>query len=932
MIAIYLDGKQLDTAQDTSIGLTVSLTNVTDVGSTKGSYTKSIKIPATPDNRRAFGFADEILSADYFNNAEHTARIEQDGIELVAGKAYLDNVEQSLTSGYFNMQIVGNDFGWAINIRNKKLNELSADKNFSQFARYALQTDAQRANAFFALIDHGCWWQEEDSDTRTDGATKIRRGWAVQADLVPFVNIAGVLRIIFGGYSIKSPERLMTNFFATLYMTGAYANQDKAGVLSDDNDFEVTGENLDNGDKDGVVSITIEQWSTPSEPIDIPVLTHIEEDKQHRITLTGSKEARDLQAWFTPSQECNVQFRVKGKYETTLGWGLDWYIFDKANKILTARATLSTPIFADTLYSNGEMLTQFRITDSDEWAARYRLNGHEAGKAEFLRDGANLKSDGYLSNWREKCPPEQMCLLYAELSNPELFEEAGYLIVYLGYDEFGVRAIPTTKAIADKMFFVGAQQIRYVITSNRALTIIPYFKGKDGNIYVQWYFTNYESKNSSGNGYQTIANESIEGFYKYDPSIYGAHIKAANMGTAKVWGISQNQRLTFASDKIPTTTFTVPTTDPTALTIGVSSTQCGDLSTNCPHFILTNVEYDKNNDAWSWDYGAETLTVYGSEECSVVPKFGTIPPKFGTNLSLNDVAGDTDVATFLKAVFQLANIRILTNPDTKTVTLITGKAFYTDDEVDWSDRVDLSKSITIKTLCEDIGTKYTLGYQSNSPAIEEYNDRHDEPYAEYSYDLPTKADDNTTDNDNPVFNPAMFTEAKEIFDAQTNDAPLLNLHARDTEQTIEDVDYDWARTIVKENNTGGKIETVTINTRGVIADYEQPSLSFGAIGEGRSLFFGDTMDGIEPVEGLHQYYDTYARMYRTGKRITCYCRIEPQELEAIRKYGTHPTLNFRSRYKIRIGSEDILCRLESIDNYEPKNASQKCTFIYFIEK
>ena len=258
MIKVFLDGNELDFAEDTSIALTVSITNVTDVGSTKGAYTRTIKIPATQTNRMRFGFADEVLSADAFNNAEHTARIEQDGIELIEGKAYLDNVELADTEGYFSMQIVGNDFGWIENVRNKKLNELSEEKDFGQFARYSLLTPAQRKCAFFALTDSGCWWQEADSTTRTDGATQMRRNWAVQADLVPFVNIDSVLRKVFTGYTVEYGIGLQWTM-ERLFMTGAYANQDKTGVLQDDNDFTLTSDKMDNQDDDGNLKITISQ-------------------------------------------------------------------------------------------------------------------------------------------------------------------------------------------------------------------------------------------------------------------------------------------------------------------------------------------------------------------------------------------------------------------------------------------------------------------------------------------------------------------------------------------------------------------------------------------------------------------------------------------------------------------------------------------------
>ena len=915
MIKVFLDGNELDFAEDTSIALTVSITNVTEVGSTKGAYTRTIKMPATQNNRMRFGFADEVLSADAFNNANHTARIEQDGVELIEGKAYLDNVELADTEGYFSMQIVGNDFGWIENVRNKKLNELSDDKDFGQFARYSLLTPAQRKCAFFALTDSGCWWQEADSATRTDGATQMRRNWAVQADLVPFVNIDAVLRKVFTGYTVTYGIGLQWTM-ERLFMTGAYANQDKTGVLQDDNDFTLTSDKMDNQDDDGNVKITISH-SEGDEARELPVLTTIDEDEHSRITFTGSAESRNLLAHFTPTRECNIVFNVKGKYQTTLGWGLEGAVLgDKSIAI----ATLATPVFANTEFFNGEKFVQYDITDSAEWEARYALNGTE-GDDEFQQEGVEFTGDDVIRNWQTICPPDKMCVVCADISNPENFSEAGYMIMYDGTETYGHAFIPTTKTIEKRTFFIASQIYHYHIpNSGRYLSIVPCLKGTDGELYVQRYCRLYKvDKYVAG-----LFVSSWGTIYFRKMSKIGDEWKSGavtkDLGTAQVWAVSDNQRLTFGQSVIPTTTYHLTTDEPTPLWLGVGCTNAYDMGTSVKNF---------NGEA-----GAESLTVYGTSQCSVSPKFGVIPPVFGAKLSLNDIAGDIDVSQFLKSVFQLFNVRVLTDPQRKTVHLIGGNRFYTDDVVDWTNRVDTSKTINIETLCEDIGKKYTLAYQSSSPAVEEYNDRHAKPYGEYSYDLPTKANDDTTENTNPVFNPALFTDAKEIFEAQQNDAPLLNLHARDTKIGVEDVEFEYPHTLVKvmgDYRVG--YSTDTINTRGVIADYQQPRLSFEEGGDSYTLTFNDVVgDETEQIRGLRLYYDTYAQMYRTGKRITCYCAVEPQEIDAIRKYGTHPTLNFRSRYKIRINNEDILCRLESIDNYEPKNASHKCKFIYFIEK
>lgn len=107
--------------------------------------------------------------------------------------------------------------------------------------------------------------------------------------------------------------------------------------------------------------------------------------------------------------------------------------------------------------------------------------------------------------------------------------------------------------------------------------------------------------------------------------------------------------------------------------------------------------------------------------------------------------------------------------------------------------------------------------------------------------------------------------------------------------------------------------------RGLIHNYVQPI--FSVKDDKESISFGG-------AEGLHKYYDKQVDIWNYGKRITCYCRVEPQEIESLRKADTS-VVDFRSRFKLKIDGEDIYCRLESIENYEPQNATHKCTFIFF---
>ena len=114
-----------------------------------------------------------------------------------------------------------------------------------------------------------------------------------------------------------------------------------------------------------------------------------------------------------------------------------------------------------------------------------------------------------------------------------------------------------------------------------------------------------------------------------------------------------------------------------------------------------------------------------------------------------------------------------------------------------------------------------------------------------------------------------------------------------------------------------------VGCRGVITDYLQPNFTAVDKVANRSVSFAD----MEGVQGLHKHYDKQVEAWNYGKRITCYCRIYPHEIDSLRKPNTSD-VDFRSRFLLDINGENIYCRLESIENYEPQNVTHKCSFLY----
>ena len=894
MIEIRLDGQTLDVAENTSIGLTLHIDDIADPTSAKSSFSQSIDLPKTPRNVQVFLGCEEVLSPDIFNHSEHTASIFEDGIELISGKAYYEGASEE----YYTLQIVGNEFEWLERIRDKKLNEIDEEK-VSQFTRYAIADDDERRRIFFALVNHGCWWQEGEEQT-------VLRKWATYADLIPFVSLSTILDSIFKGY-----ELIFTGWNPDLkYITGEWRKAENADVIAEDNTFEVkcTGNNISTIDEESLLSgvgVTISDDSPEAqycEPFDT-----VEEDENGCISveeknvsyiygefdgeeLVGKTEtATHRNLTFTPTEDLTTSFVMRLKYAS------DFLI--KNNDV----------IFADTVYFNGEKVAQFSIKDSTTFAemnAGAPLNDEKFMKAVFPETLPPIEQGGEIS-------AEDMQAFYLELSNPELYEAVVQVSVYTTREDghriarYRDDQVISTN-IASKMLF------RAACTFDREGDIIFNLGTNSRDEFKTRATIGLRTRNGNvvviGDNERAFQRWQIEWVSRGDLSNEVARIRyvqtrdadlsALKTATVKLYKFSDSEQITIDTTLL-TTAYSIAGETPLSVGFGCSKSS-------------------------KLEAGTDKLAVIVAEDSSLSTKFNNVLP-YGYQVSLNDVGGEALATNVLKSIMQLYNLRIYTNPDDKKVYIAPHYAFYRNDVVDWRNRIDIDKGVSVSDIGSEIGNKVQLRYQATNPAIEYYNNRHTKPYASYEQPLKSVATKQTKVVENPVFNAPMLVPQRDIFEEGVDN--MLTFATATTRNTIADIDYDLPRTVVLIAESGVSADPTDwltyVPTTGILAEYEQPLMRIADPDMGDTLDFDDRND----VGGLYYNYSQTFDTWNYGKRIRCYCRVLPQEIESLRKAGTS-VVDFRSRFLLHINGEDIYCRLESIENYEPQNATHKCTFIY----
>lgn len=523
---------------------------------------------------------------------------------------------------------------------------------------------------------------------------------------------------------------------------------------------------------------------------------------------------------------------------------------------------MGKPYFADELYAS--------VAESFPFAQFRFEDSLEWGGKTLLNKGDYYKriyTRHTGSSFDKDLSPSNMPLCYVEVENPEQYESIGYIFqyYYMGgintSDDFLRKAYRPTCLSVTNSQIVRTNQSDASDWNGRDRFILGIYPALRGKDGLLYVY------NQPNTDYGNAPTEGV-----------------------KVYTLSEDQHLTFdVALKTPVKSYSTSSHTISNLLFGSSSYSSG-------------------------------ITVYGTAGGSLKPSFEWGVP-IRESVKLSDVGGDALAEDMLRSIMQLYNLIIYTNPKTKQVHLYSFADFWNNNIVDWSGRIDLDSDISVSAMSDTIGKSVTLQYADCSPRIDYYNDRHSLPYFAYKKALSNKMTKEEKEVANTLFTPAYMAKVAEEFGSGDGKVPAVAKKGEEgnvLDFNIADVPHTLV--LIPEGEESADraqlpIQTVVFGDMGGI----QPPMS--AVIDGvATLSFADK-DGIE---GLHKYYDKQIALWEKAKRLTCYCRVEAWEIEALRHNSDN--INFRSLFKLNISGEDIYGRLESIE-YEPSNTTNKCVFI-----
>lgn len=312
-------------------------------------------------------------------------------------------------------------------------------------------------------------------------------------------------------------------------------------------------------------------------------------------------------------------------------------------------------------------------------------------------------------------------------------------------------------------------------------------------------------------------------------------------------------------------------------------------------------------------YGAEegmTLTLHSG--CSITPIFGGTPG-YGDRVTFKDVAAhDISQAELLEAIAHLFNLCIYTHRPSKRLYIEPYDDFFGGDVVDWRDRQQ-GDDVEIEECVLDSFVATTLGYQPSDGATKRLMEESDAEFGAWSLLSDSyAAKQSVAVRRNPLFAAtASMTEAVGVAPS----AAVLVVGERDI---VEEQEYVTPRVALYhgvEPLPEGEYWPMSYSKSGY------PLVAFHSPEKGATLCFEDR----DECFGLHSYYDNQLREMAERQRVTLDVRLLPIDYVALFDLdGSGATI--RSRFRLQVGENSSLFRLEEIVAYDPERGVARCRF------
>jgi hypothetical protein len=220
-VKINDEWRLLDTYENETISLNYNLADIQDISSRNSSFSKTIILPDTKNNREAFEYISEVTSDSLFNpNLKSSCYINANGLSVFRGNLQLKNININYSEGFSEYEVViFNEVDTFIrNIGEKYLSDLDMSYLDHQWTyANAVASWYGYGPYYYPLIDNGVNYTEANigsllSSGLVDPATGV-----VMDNMKPAFQVKAILDRMFleSGFTYRS-DFFNSDFFKSL--------------------------------------------------------------------------------------------------------------------------------------------------------------------------------------------------------------------------------------------------------------------------------------------------------------------------------------------------------------------------------------------------------------------------------------------------------------------------------------------------------------------------------------------------------------------------------------------------------------------------------------------------------------------------------------------------------------------------------------------
>ena len=332
-----------------------------------------------------------------------------------------------------------------------------------------------------------------------------------------------------------------------------------------------------------------------------------------------------------------------------------------------------------------------------------------------------------------------------------------------------------------------------------------------------------------------------------------------------------------------------------------------------PREISASEPFEFRKIAFGGAAQGQTMTLYASTRA--YPSFQP-NPALGSTFTLADILHhDMRQVDLLEALAQMFNLRFYTDPAERKVYIESAADMVERENViDWSDRVIPSLPIAVTQTAIDSNEATRHRYQTGDGAVARYNQQHDDRFGEWVGEVSSRlADEGERDACNTLFAPTI--NASEIIAL----APSVSLPQVGDRDADDPAQLNFPTKILLYNG----MKTLPDDERWGLVAGAYPHAAFHST-EG-SLCYEDR-DG---AKGLHRYFDAHYEELNSARRVTLSLQLSAADLLPI--ITTDPAhRDLRSTFRLTIGGEEGLYRLEAVEEWRAEECVARCRFVQLV--